>query len=391
MMEDYIYKINHLNVNQSKTEFSLCHENGIKTLDMTNFQEKQTSSSNLVVLGDISLSEFLDEENIIMFVGSEKNKDYPNNKLCFFDLEKKEEIFSKTFEHPITKVKYLNNFIFICFGKELKIFFYNKEKKDLIEKEQLQLDESFGNLFEAWDEKDKNITKKIFLAYPYKKELTILFYEVDEWKLGTKITKPSPVYKVQNLFYIRKLNQLCISDEKAIYIYGIDVDKYLNDAKDGYINLCLRRGSNPGFITSITLLNDNFLAINNLNRTIHIFDLDINNNAFSFSNIIYGLVSGIKEIYPCLRIHFNDLISGNEGQFHKNDFEKKGALLSSEDNGTDLSVISYNGYAYKVRINFEQKKYEVLSKVLFTENKKNLKAISLFSSVTENDLDNKNN
>ena len=123
MMEDYIYKINHLNVNQSKTEFSLCHENGIKTLDMTNFQEKQTSSSNLVVLGDISLSEFLDEENIIMFVGSEKNKDYPNNKLCFFDLEKKEEIFSKTFEHPITKVKYLNNFIFICFGKELKIFF----------------------------------------------------------------------------------------------------------------------------------------------------------------------------------------------------------------------------------------------------------------------------
>ena len=44
---------------------------------------------------------------------------------------------------------------------------------------------------------------------------------------------------------------------------------------DGSTKVCLRRGSNPGVITSITFLNNNFLAINNINRTIHIFDLDI--------------------------------------------------------------------------------------------------------------------
>ena len=171
-------------------------------------------------------------------------------------------------------------------------------------------------VYKRWRErKEKYINSKLFLAYPYKKELTILYYQVDEWKLGEKRNITSPVNKVQSLFYISKLNQLFISDEKAIYIYGIDVT-------NGSVKLCLKRGTNPGFITSMTLLNDNFLAINNLNRTIHIFDLDINNNAFSFSNILYGMF-GLQEIYPCIRIYFKELITGNEGHFHSSDFNKK--------------------------------------------------------------------
>ena len=82
------------------------------------------------------------------------------------------------------------------------------------------------------------------------------------------------------------------------------------------------------------------------------------------------------------------LNSGNEGEFHKKDFAEKGALLLSEDNGKDLNILAYNGYAYKIRINFENKKddsFELLSKVLFTENKKNLKNISLFSSMSDFD------
>ena len=380
MLEDVIYKINHLNVNQSKTEFSLCYENGIKTFDIKTFQEKQTSNSNLTILGDISFSAFTNEENILMFVGSSKNKDYPNNTLYFYDIEKKEQVFSKAFENPITKMKYVNNFIFICFDKELKIFYYQNE--DLIEKDLIQSDKEYANIFEAWEKKEKYINSKLFLAYPYKKELTILYYQVDEWKLGEKRNITSPVNKVQSLFYISKLNQLFISDEKAIYIYGIDVT-------NGSVKLCLKRGTNPGFITSMTLLNDNFLAINNLNRTIHIFDLDINNNAFSFSNILYGMF-GLQEIYPCIRIYFKELITGNEGHFHSSDFNKKGALLISEDDGNNLNIIAYNGYAYKVKINFQdKKKEEVLSKVEFTENKKDLKKISLFSSIS--DLDDKNN
>ena len=135
----------------------------------------------------------------------------------------------------------------------------------------------------------------------------------------------------------------------------------------------------------MTLLNNNFLAINNKNKTIHIFDLDINNNAFSFSNIVYSMVYGIQEIYPCLRIYYNDLVKENEGEFFNIDFKDKGAVLVSEDEGNELNIIAYNGYAYKIRVDLKNYKYEVLLKVFYSDDKNDslketLKSASLVSS-----------
>ena len=101
---------------------------------------------------------------------------------------------------------------------------------------------------------------------------------INDWRFEKALPITSPVNKIQNLFYVHKLNQIFISDETAKYIYSFDIH-------DGKIKLCLKRGTSSGFITSIALLNDGkFLAVNNLDRTIHIFDLDINNNSFSVTN-----------------------------------------------------------------------------------------------------------
>jgi WD40 repeat protein len=68
-----------------------------------------------------------------------------------------------------------------------------------------------------------------------------------------------------------------------------------------------------GYITSVTLLNNGkFLAVNNVDRTIHIFDLDINNNDFSFSNLLNAVFSDIKEIYPKLRIRYQNILQNEE-------------------------------------------------------------------------------
>ena len=94
----------------------------------------------------------------------------------------------------------------------------------------------------------------------------------------------------------------------------------------------------------------------------------------------------MQEIYPCIRIYYKDLIVGKEGEYNKNDFDKKGALLVSEDNGNELSVISYNGYAYKISINFKDLKYKVIKKEKYTEVKNLLlkegkvKNLSLYNS-----------
>ena len=377
-MEEEIYKINELSINQEKTEFCLCYNNGLKTFDLETFEENNSSNNFQFKLGSISLSILTPQENTVIFVGSQYNKNYPNNKIVFFDINDKKELFSKSFDKEITNIKYVNNFLYICFGIDLKIYSYTNNTLEL--KDEYTLSEEYINLFEVWETKEaNNLITKIFLAYPYKKQLIILFNTADDWKLGNKNNIDSPVNKIQNLFFIKKLNQLFIADENGIYIYGFDVD-------DGSTKICLRRGSNPGVITSITFLNNNFLAINNINRTIHIFDLDINNNAFSFSNIVYNLVYGMQEIYPCLRIYYKDIIVGKEGEYNKSDFDKKGALLVSEDNGNELNVISYNGYAYKISINFKELKYKVIKKQKYTEVKNLLlkegkvKNLSLYNS-----------
>jgi len=379
-MEEEIYKINNLTVNEQKTQFCLSYNNGLKIFDAENFQEISNSEGFEYDLGDVSLSLILPAENILMFVGSKKNNDYPRNKLVFIDVNNKKIISTETFDKDITNIKLVFNYLFICLGNDLKVYYMDKMYK-LKQKDDYILDDQYKNIFEVWQTKEKYEEKiRIYLAYPYKNEIILSYKNPNDWELVEKININSPVSKIQNLFFIPKLNQIFISDENSIYIYGFDVE-------DGSTKVCLRRGTNPGYITSMTLINNNFLAVNNLNRTIHIFDLDINNNAFSFSNIVYGIFSKIKEIYPCLRIRYTDIIEEKEGDFYQHDFTSKGAVLLSNEEEKDLTVIAYNGYAYKIRIDFKENKFETVLKEKYAKKKDSIvkdgkiSKLSLFKSI----------
>ena len=199
-MED-IHKINQISINKSKTEFCFCCNSGIKTFDLENFKEKKSSDNFEFKLGDISLSIFLEKDNILIFVGSKFNRDYSTNRLVFFDINEKKEILTKDFEKGITNIKYVNKFLYICLGQELKIYL-NENNKNLEFKDEYTLWEENKNIFEVWETKEENsFDTKIFLAYPYKNELIILFNTADDWKLGNKINIDSRVNKIQNLFF----------------------------------------------------------------------------------------------------------------------------------------------------------------------------------------------
>ena len=372
-MQGKIYKLNNITLDEQNQEFCLSHSNGIKTFDIEQFSEKDTSENIEFELGSISLTHFFPKfEDLVIFIGSKNNKDFPPNTIIFFDIKEKKIIFKKVFDKDITNFKCVSNFIFISFGTSLIIYSYDENKNDLEQKEEHKIESN--SLFECWVEKPDEFCNNLYLSFPYEKELIILMYTIKEWSYGKKLNIPSPVYKIQNLFFIRKLNQIFISDETAKYIYGFDIDT-------GEKKLCLYRGTKPGFITSIALLNDGkFLAINNLDRTIHIFDLDINNNDFSFSNIVYGIISDIKEIYPKIRIHYEDIIKKGEGNFYKKDFAEKGAVLFS-DNNDELNIIGYNGLAIKIQINFKELSYKTTLKMEYLEKK--LKNISLYTSGCE--------
>ena len=369
-MQDKIYKINSITLDEKNQEFCLSHDHGLKTYDLGEFKENETSDNLNFKLGSISKSQFFpDIDNLIAFTGSKNNSDFPPEMIVFFDILKKIVVFKKNLEKEITNFKIVSNYILIAFGKSLTIFYYDKNKNDIELKQEHKIEEK--SLFECWIEQ---MTNHLYLAIPFQKEIKVQQYATDEWSFIKKLDIPSPVYEVQNIFYVKGLNQIFISDETAKYIYGFDAD-------NGKKLLCLYRGMKSGYITSVTLLNNGkFLAVNNIDRTIHIYDLDINNNDFSFSNIIYGIISDIKEIYPKLKIRYQNILQNEEGSYYKNDFSEKGSMLYS-DNNDELIVVSYNGFAFKIKINFSKFEYKVISKVEYIE--KTMPKISLCSSGIE--------
>lgn len=372
---DQVYKINHLVFNESKSQFCLSYNNGIKTFETEEFKGKYNSDE----IGSISFAALFKELNMVIFVGSESNEIYNSKKVVIYDMLTKKNIYSTPFQNEIKNLKIINKFLIIGFETELKVF--SLEKKDiLIPIKEIPLPES--ELYEIWDKSSNEIISlsKIILAYPFQKEICINSFIGNEWNLERKDDIKSPCQKIQNIFYINKLNYIFVPDETAYYIYGISLD-------DGKQKLCLYRGKNPGIITSMTLLNKNYLAANNINRTIHIFDIAENsNNNYNISSLIGGFIYG-NYISPYMRIKYNDLVQDKEGEFYQLDFQKNGALLSSEDDGIDLNIIAYNGFAYKIKINFLKRNFDLIQKEKYAEYKMNqnkeqetIDESSLFSS-----------
>ena len=377
-MVEEIYKINHLTVDESKKEFCLSYNEGLMTFDLKNFKEINRSNNFETRLGSISFSQYVPKDNTIIFVGSKYNKEYSEKQIVFFDMDNKKEILSKTFDEEILNIRYVDNLLFICCDKKLNIFSYDKynDNYELNLKDEINFVEVQGRLFEVWATKNlDNTIDKLYIACQKGKEISISNYLVDDWTLGDIITVKSPVSKIQNLFFIQELNQIFICDEKGIYIYGIDV-------KDGKVKVCLKRSSNNGVITSMTLINDNYLAVNNLNKTVHIFDLNIKHNSFSFSNIIYSMTSGLEEIYSCIKIRYKDLLEEKEREFFKKDFEEKGAILVSGEDKEELNIISYSGFAFKIKINFKDEKYKVLTKEKYSDAKNDLLKGDKFKNIS---------
>ena len=118
------------------------------------------------------------------------------------------------------------------------------------------------------------------------------------------------------------------------------------------------------------MLNKNYLALNNINRKIYIYDLGSSQGVKMIdwiSSYFYGNYT--KAI---IKISYKDIMKDKEGEFYQSDFIKKGSILSGEEEGINLRVISYNGYAIKIKIGFLKKDYEIVEKVKIAEYKEEI-------------------
>jgi hypothetical protein len=373
-MTDSIYKINKLEYNNSQSQFCLSYNDGIKAFNTEDFKEMYSCNT----LGAISLGVLFRELNLAIFVGTENNELYNNKKVCIYDLINKKLVYSTSFLNEIISLKTIDKYLIIGFPGELKIF--SLEKSDtIIPVKEISLPES--DIYEIWEKKSDNdilSLTEIDLAYLFQKEICINSFIGNDWSNSKKLDVKNPVEKGQNLFYVEKINQIIMPDETARYIYGFDADT-------GKQVLVLYRGEKPGIITSVTLLNKNYLAINNINRNIYIYDLS-SSQGIKMLDKFYSLFYG-NYIKPIIKIPHNKLVKNKEGEFYESDFQKKGAILSGEEEGINLKVVAYNGFAFKIKVGFFKNDFEVVIKEKIAEYKDDQdKEYNLSSSNTDENL-----
>ena len=355
-MKDSIYKINNLEFNNSHSQFCLSYNDGIKSFSTENFKEVYSTEP----LGPISMAVLFRELNIVIFVGTGNNELFNNKKVCIYDLYNKKLVYSTPFLSEILSLRIIDKYLIIGLEGELKI--YSLEKSDtIIPVKDISLPES--NIYEIWEKRPDNdiISLTEFdLAYVYKKEICISSFSGNDWDPTKKLDANISIEKPQNIFYVKKINKLIVPDETARYIYGYDVDT----RKEAFL---LYRGEKPGIITSVALINKNYLAINNINRTIYIYNLGSNQDTKlldKLASYIYG-----NYIKSSIRIRYDEIIKDKEAGFYESDFKSKGSILSGEEEGINLKVISYSGYAFKIKIGFLKNDYEVVTKEKIAEYK----------------------
>ena len=369
-MSETIYKINKLEFNESNSQFCLAYNDGIKSYSTDTFKEMYKCNT----LGAVSLAVLFRELSIAIFVGTENNELFNNKKVCIYDLINQKLVLTSSFLNEIISLKTVDKYLVVGFKGELKIF--SLEKRDTITPvNEISLPES--DIHEVWSITTNDILSitKIKFAYIFQKEICINSFMSNDWNNNTKLDFKIPIDKGQNLFYIQKLNQILIPDETARYIYGFDVET-------GKQTLLLYRGEHPGVVTSVTMIYKNYFALNNINRKIYIYDLGLSQGIKMIdwiSSYFYG--NYMKAI---MKISYDEIIKDKEGDFYKSDFLKKGSILSGEEEGIHLRVISYNGYAYKIKIGFLKKEYELVTKEQIADYKEEIdKELTLVESNSE--------
>lgn len=121
------------------------------------------------------------------------------------------------------------------------------------------------------------------------------------------------------------------------------------------------RGNSKGVITSIICLSKNYIAMANLDKTIHIFLIgtQVKQNITTF---LYNIMSS-NVISSTLKIRLNEITKDDKNDFYNSYFKQRGVLLLYSKEQNELNCICYNGYSYLIKLNFNRMTYDIIKKI----------------------------
>ena len=349
-----IYKINQISLNQFNSQFSLCYNNGIRSYKLSDYSLISTSNNSEIIVGDVSIGTLLYELNVVVFTGSEHNELYNNKKLVVYDLSKHREMYYTLFQNPITDIKAISKYIFVTSGNELSIYSYANLNSISVVRTLLFPNKENLN-YQLWlNKKENENVGKIFICMLSEKgnSLTIYSYFDNEFEQDKIATLSFDYQKIQNFFYIEMYEMIFIVESTGKYFCSYDI-KTFSKVGEYY------RGQNEGKITSMCGIENNYIAVTNLNKTIHIFPIK-EQNTNNITSFLFNLVSQ-KCIYSSIQIKYQDIMKEIDNDFYLDYFNKKGSILVYSKETKNLNVICYNGSVYIIKINIRQQNFDVLN------------------------------
>ena len=361
-----IYKINQISLNQFNSQFSLCYNNGIRSYKLSDYSLISTSNNSEIIVGDVSIGTLLYELNVVVFTGSEHNELYNNKKLVVYDLSKHREMYYTLFQNTITDIKAISKYIFVTSGNELSIYSYANLNSISVVRTLLFPNKENLN-YQLWlNKKENENVGKIFICMLSEKgnSLTIYSYFDNEFEQDKIATLSFDYQKIQNFFYIEMYEMIFIVESTGKYFCSYDI-KTFSKVGEYY------RGQNEGKITSMCGIENNYIAVTNLNKTIHIFPIK-EQNTNNITSFLFNLVSQ-KCIYSSIQIKYQDIMKEIDNDFYLDYFNKKGSILVYSKETKNLNVICYNGSVYIIKININRMTYDLVStENFFQENVDNL-------------------
>jgi hypothetical protein len=286
------------------------------------------------------------ELQYVAFTGSSANEKYHNKKLVLWDNINKRVISSTQFRDGLINIKVLKNLIFASTSEEINICYFNKEI-NMIEVKQKIFDCS--SKFDIW------LYKNNYLLASVDKNNRVKIIEVYEKDFEYHIlsTIEPRLTGMQNIFY----------DEKSEIIFIVDGDG--RNIKGYIINsentlVCeLYRGKNPSYVSWVTTINGKHVVVSNSNKTLHIFEMKMNEKNESYLSSFYSLfVNPYKLNKSIMKIRIKDY--NKDADFFENDYKHKGNILLYNEKKDQLMCLCYNGKTLIFKIDTVNLKHELI-------------------------------